>query len=115
MGALFKARDLSTEEFAEALVENYRQLPSLSKTVKRKRQNGADILEYRWTYQSNSGYNVELYENTLIVRGREVNLREYKSIMANDPNALGVAFGESLFNKYFCIDANTRKSNRAFD
>ena len=106
---------MSTEEFAEALVENYRQLPTLSKTVKRKRLNSADIREYRWTYQSTSGYNVELYENTIVVQGEEVDRAKYKLLMANDPNVLGVAFGESLFNKYFCIDANAKKSNHAFD
>ena len=114
MDELFKARNMSTEEFAKALVDNYQQIPSLNKSVKSKRENGADICEYRWTCNAR-GCNVELYENTLIVQGREINLREYKSIMANDPNALGVAFGESLFNKYLCIDGNTKKVSGAFD
>lgn len=114
MDEIFKARNLSTDEFAKALVDNYQQIPSLNKSVKSKRENGADICEYRWTCNAR-GCNVEVYENTLIVQGREINLREYKSTMANNPNALGVAFGESLFNKYFCIDGNTKKASGAFD
>ena len=114
MDEIFKARKLTTEEFATALVDNYQKLPSLSKKVNDKKQNGADIREYRWTYTT-SDYNVELYENTIIVEGREISLREYKAIMANDPNALGVAFGESLFDKYFCIDANAKKAGGTFD
>ena len=109
MQEIFKARDLSTEEFAKALLDNYPQIPSLSKTVKDKRENGVDIREYRWKYESTRGYNVDLYENTILVQGEEVNLAKYKSIMAGDPNALGVAIGESLFNKYLSIGANVKK------
>ena len=114
MDEIFKAKKMTTEEFATALVDNYQKLPSLSKKVNEKKQNGADIREYRWTCTT-SGYNVELYENTIIVEGREISLQEYKTIMANDPNAFGLAFGESLFYKYFCIGANARKSSGTFD
>jgi hypothetical protein len=114
MDDIFDARDLSTEEFSQALVHNYKQLPSLNNEVKIKRENGADIREYRWIYNTR-GYNVEVYENTIIVQGEEVNLAKYKSIMANDPNALGVAFGESMFRKYFCIEVNSESSSRRFD
>ena len=111
---IFNAKNLSTEEFVKALGDNYKQLPSFDEKVNNKRENGADICEYRWTCNTR-GCNVEVYENTLIVQGREINLREYKLIMANDPNALGVAVGESLFNKYFRIGVNARKSSAVFD
>ena len=114
MGELFKARDLSTAMFAKALIDNYQKIPSLRKTVSSKQMNRTTIREYQWTY-AGRGYTVELYENTLVIQGREINRREYKAIMANDPNVLGVAFGESLFDKYFCISANTQESKRGFD
>ncbi|MBR4637022.1 MAG: SEL1-like repeat protein [Bacteroidales bacterium] len=111
---IFKARKLSTEEFVTALADNYKSCPSLNKKVRDKRENDVDIREYRWTC-STRAYNIEVYENTLIVQGREINLYEYRTTMANDPNALGVAFGESLFDKYFCIEVNAKKSAGAFD
>ena len=86
----------------------------MEKTVKDKRENGADIREYRWRCVT-GGCNVELYENTVLVDDEEINLQKYKSIMANDPNAFGVAIGEGLFSKYFCIDVKAKKSNGSFD
>ena len=111
---IFKSGNLSTEEFAKALQDNYPKISSLEKTVRDKRENGADIREYRWRCVT-GGCNVELYENTIIVDDEEVDLRKYKSVMANDPNAFGVALGEGLFSKYFCIDVKAKKSNGSFD
>jgi TPR repeat protein len=111
---IFKSSDLSTEEFAKALQDNYPKIASLAKTVEDKRKNEADMREYRWRCIA-GGCNVELYENTVVVDGEEIDLRKYKSVMANDPNAFGVALGEGLFSKYFCIDVKAKKSNGSFD
>ena len=111
---IFKSSDLSTEEFAKAFQDNYPKISSLEKTVRDRRENNVDIREYRWRCVA-GGCNVELYENTIIVDDEEVDLRKYKSVMANDPNAFGVAIGEGLFSKYFCIDVKAKKSNGSFD
>lgn len=111
---IFKSGNLSTEEFAKALQDNYPKISSLEKTVRDRRENNVDIREYRWRCVA-GGCNVELYENTIIVDDEEVDFRKYKSVMANDPNAFGVAIGEGLFNKYFCIDVKAKKSNGSFD
>ena len=107
---IFKAASQTSEEFAEKLQENYPQIASLNKSVKDTQQDGANKREYRWTYRSELGYSVELYENAIIVRhdgeDKEIRINDYRRITANDPNAVGVGFGASQFNKYLSIRMN---------
>lgn len=108
---IFNAASQSSEEFAEKLQENYPQIASLNMSVKDTQQDGANKREYRWTYRSELGYSVELYENAIIVHhdgeDKEIRLNDYRRIMANDPNAVGVSFGASQFDKYLSIRMTT--------
>ena len=109
---IFKAASQTSEEFAEKLQEEYPQIATFDQSVKDKQEDGANKREYRWTYRSNLGYSVELYENAIIVRhdgeDKEIRINDYRRIMANDPNAVGVGFGASQFNKYLSIRMNAK-------
>ncbi len=107
---IFMAASQTSEEFAEKLQEEYPQIATFDQSVKDKQEDGANKREYRWTYRSELGYSVELYENAIIVHhdgeDKEIRINDYKRIMANDPNAVGVGFGASQFNKYLSIRMN---------
>lgn len=109
---IFKAASQTSEEFAEKLQEEYPQIATFDQSVKDKQEDGANKREYRWTYRSELGYSVELYENAIIVHhdgeDKEIRINDYRRIMANDPNAVGVGFGASQFNKYLSIRMNAK-------
>lgn len=109
---IFKAASQTSEEFAEKLQEEYPQIATFDQSVKDKQEDGANKREYRWTYRSELGYSVELYENAIIVRhdgeDKEIRINDYRRIMANDPNAVGVGFGASQFNKYLSVRMNVK-------
>lgn len=62
MNRFFNAGDLSVEEFAKALVNNYPDIPSMEPVVKREDPGRGLIQETTWTYKGPKGYQVELFE-----------------------------------------------------
>ena len=65
----FNAKDMSGEDLAKALVENYSELPSLQPDVKRMEfsDNGLFLIqqETTWTHKSPQGYRLDLFEREL--------------------------------------------------
>ena len=61
---LFNAGDLSSEEFAHALVEKYSGIPSLNLEVEKKDPGRGTIQECTWTYKCPKGYQVKLFERS---------------------------------------------------
>lgn len=62
----FNAKDMSGEDLAKALVENYSEIPSLQPDVKRMEfsDNGLFLIqqETTWTHKSPQGYRLDLFE-----------------------------------------------------
>ena len=62
----FNAKDMSGEDLAKALVENYSEIPSLQPDVKRMEfsDNGIVLIqqETTWTHKSPQGYRLDLFE-----------------------------------------------------
>ena len=61
---LFNAGDLSSEEFAHALVEKCSGIPSLNLEVEKKDPGRGTIQECTWTYKCPKGYQVKLFERS---------------------------------------------------
>ncbi len=64
MARLFNAGDLSSKEFAQALVNNYSEIPNLKSNVKKSEytDNGGYTQDNIWLYKDPRGFQVKLFE-----------------------------------------------------
>ena len=113
MARIFNAGDLSTDEFAEALVKNYQgDIPSLTTDVRTEAATDdllASMKTRTWIYKDPRGYQVKLLERDFYdVVGQKVNLRA--------DLALALALkADKTRDKYFTVFAIKPESEREFD
>ncbi len=116
MDRLFNAADLSGEEFAQSLVNNYSAIPSLKKEEKRERVQQFGYSETcKWIYKDPKGFQVDLYERVFIdAQGRRFSsLKKLNASNMMLATAL-VAAGKKP-SKCFYITAIQPESARKFD
>lgn len=117
MAQIFNAGDLSTKEFAQALVTNYPDIPSLEADVKisNEANDGSMRLEtYTWTYKDPRGFQVKLLDSAYYDHhGQRINLKGYGGMQ----NEAGVAARilASSEKRWFSITAIKPESARKFD
>ena len=113
MARIFNAGDLSSDEFAEALVKNYQgDIPSLTTDVRTEAATDdllASMKTRTWIYKDPRGYQVKLLERDFYdVVGQKVKLRE--------DLALALALkADKTRDKYFSFSAIKPESARKFD
>ena len=111
----FNAKNISGEDFAKALVENYSELPSLQPDVKRMEfsDNGIVLIqqETTWTHKSPQGYRLDLFE-----RAYHSNTGITQKQLLDDPQiALQLGLAGKLPTKRLTIVATQPESARKFD
>ena len=113
MARIFNAGDLSSDEFAEALVKNYQgDIPSLTTDVRTEAATDdllASMKTRTWIYKDPRGYQVKLLERDFYdVVGQKVKLRE--------DLALALALkADKTRDKFFTVFAIKPESARKFD
>ena len=117
MARIFNAGDLSTKEFAEALVKNYPDIPSLEADVKisNEANDGSMRLEtYTWTYKDPRGFQVKLLDSAYYdYHGQKVSMKALTK--ANNEVAIGAALLAGDEKRWFSITAIKPESARKFD
>ena len=113
MNRLFNAADLSCEEFAKSLVNNYSEIPSLVPDVKRENPGRGTIQTTTWTHKNPRGYQVELFERAYFnnngVKYNETMLKRDVEV------AMALSLVDKLPKKYFTVVAIQSESARKFD
>ena len=120
MDRFFNAEDISCEEFAHALVQNYSKIPSLDPHVKRDDLEKGSIQETTWIYKDPKGYQVKLFERVFLdVDGRKYDSKMIEKLSKNNPEvALGMAFlslADKRPEKFLVFSAIKPQSERKFD
>ena len=117
MARIFNAGDLSTKEFAQALVKNYSDIQSFEADVKisNEANDGSMRLEtYTWTYKDPRGFQVKLLDSAYYDHhGQKVGMKALTK--ANSEIAIGAAFLAGDEKKWFSITAIKPESARKFD
>ena len=99
----FSAKDMSGEDFAKALVENYSELPSLQPTVKREDPGRGLIQETTWSHRDPKGYQVNVFERAYY---NNDGIRYTQRMLENDAEVtLGLGLVGKLPTKYLTIVA----------
>lgn len=117
MARIFNAGDLSTKEFAQALVKNYSDIQSFEADVKisNEANDGSMRLEtYTWTYKDPRGFQVKLLDSAYYDHhGQKVGMKALTK--ANSEIAIGAAFLAGDEKRWFSITAIKPESARKFD
>lgn len=111
----FNAKDMSGEDLAKALVENYSEIPSLQPDVKRMEfsDNGIVLIqqETTWTHKSPQGYRLDLFE-----RAYHSNTGITQKQLLDDPQvALQLGLAGKLPTKRLTVVATQPESAGKFD
>ena len=113
MNRFFNAGDMSAEEFARALVNNYPDIPSLEPVVKREDPGRGLIQETTWTYKGPKGYQVELFERAYYNNN---GIRYTSKMLENDAEVmLALSLVGKLPDRKLTISAIKPDSERKFD
>ncbi len=113
MNRFFNAGDMSAEEFARALVNNYPDIPSLEPVVKREDPGRGLIQETTWTYKGPKGYQVELFERAYYNNN---GIRYTSKMLENDAEVLlALSLVGKLPDRKLTISAIKPDSEREFD
>lgn len=113
MNRLFNSGDLSGEEFAQSLVDNYPRIPSLEPEVKREDPGRGIIDETTWTYKDPNGYQVKLFERVYF---NNDGVKYTQGMLERDAEvALGLSLADKLPTRYFTVFAIKPESARKFD
>ena len=113
MNRLFNSGDLSGEEFAQSLVDNYPRIPSLEPEVKREDPGRGMIEETTWTYKDSNGYQVKLFERVYF---NNDGVKYTQRMLERDAEvALGLSLVDKLPTRYFAVFAIKPESARKFD
>ena len=113
MNRLFNAGDLSTEEFAQSLVNNYSEIPSLEPKVQRENPGRGTIKSTTWIYKDPKGYQVKLFERAYY-NNDGVKYNE-KMLESDAEVAMALSLVGKLPTRYFTIFAIKPESARKFD
>lgn len=117
MARIFNAGDLSTKEFAQALVTNYPDISSLEADVKisNETSDGSMRLEtYTWTYKDPRGFQVKLLDSAYYNHhGQRVGMKALSK--ANNEIGIGASFLAGQEKRWFSITAIKPESARKFD
>ena len=113
MTRLFNAGDLSTEEFAQALVNKYSGIPSLEPKVQRENPGRGTIQSTTWIHKDPNGYQVKLFERVYFNNN---GVKYNKRMLENDAEvAMALSLVSKLPTRYFTIFAIKPESARKFD
>ena len=113
MNRLFNSGDLSGEEFAQSLVDNYPNIPSLEPEIKREDPGRGMIQETTWTYKDPKGYQVKLFERVYF---NNDGVKYTQKMLERDAEvALGLSLADKLPTRYFTVFAIKPESARKFD
>ena len=117
MARIFNAGDLSTKEFAQALVKNYPDIPSLEADVKISNEASDGLMRlktYTWTYKDPRGFQVKILDSAYYDHhGQKIGMKAMSK--ANSEIAIGAAFLAGDEKKWFSITAIKPESARKFD
>lgn len=109
----FNAGDLSTEEFAQALVKHYPDIPSLEPVVNLEDPGRGLIKETTWTYKGPKGYKVELFDCAYYNKD---GIRYTSKMLENDAEVmLALSLVGKLPDRKLTISAIKPDSERKFD
>ena len=113
MARIFNAGDLSSEEFAHALVEKYSGIPSLNLEVEKKDPGRGTIQECTWTYKCPKGYQVKLFERSYF---NNDGVKYNSKMLERDVDvALALSLSQMLPKKHLSITATKPESALKFD
>jgi hypothetical protein len=120
MARLFNAGDLSSEKFAQALVDKYPGISSLEPSVQRlnpwKEPGRGYIQETTWIHNNPKGYQVKLYECAYIDSIRGKKFTSDKKLFDTDMQlSLALSQTKKRFRKYLSISVSKSDSARKFD
>ena len=113
LNRFFSAKDMSGEDLAKALVENYSELPSLQPTVKREDPGRGLIQETTWSHRDPKGYQVNVFERAYY---NNDGIRYTQRMLENDAEVtLGLGLVGKLPTKHLTIVATQPESAKKFD
>ena len=113
MARLFNAGDLSTEEFAQALVNKYSGIPGLKSKIQRENPGRGTIQSTTWIYKDPRGYQVKLFERAYFNNN---GVKYNKRMLENDVEvAMALSLVDKLPTRYFTFFAIKPESARKFD
>ena len=113
MARLFNAGDLSGEEFAQSLVDNYSEIPSLESNVKREDLGRGFIQTTTWFYKDPRGFQVKLFDRAYLNNNGQ---RYTARMIENDPEVLmALSLVDKMPKKYLSLTAIKPESERKFD
>ena len=113
MNRLFNAGDLSVEEFAQSIVNNYSEIPSLEPEEKREDPGRGLIKETTWIHKDPRGFQVKIYERAYY---NNDGVKYNSTMLRNDPEVnLALSLAGKFPTKYFTIFAIKPESARKFD
>ena len=117
MARIFNAGDLSSEEFAQAIVKNYPDIPSLEADVKIDSERSTDEMTFRnytWTYKDPRGFKVKILDGGFYDGyGQRINMKRYGKMQNETGIAASVLASHEA--KWFAIMAIKPESARQFD
>ena len=117
MARIFNAGDLSTEEFAQALLKNYSDIPSFDADVKIGVESNDGLMRlktYTWTYKDPRGFQVKLLDSAYYDHhGQKISMRALTK--ANNEVAIGATLLAGDEKRWFAITAIKPESARKFD
>ena len=120
MAKLFNAEDLSSEEFAQVLVNKYPGISSFEPSVQKldpwKEPGRGYIQETTWIHKNPKGYQVKLYECAYIdsIRGKKFTSGE-KLFDTDMQLSLALTQTGKRFRKFLAISTSKSDSERKFD
>lgn len=117
MSRIFNAGDLSTEEFAQALLKNYSDIPSFEADVKisNEAEDGSMRLKtYTWIYKDPRGFQVKLLDSAYYDHhGQRINMKAYSNMQSE--TGIGARILAKDEKRWFDILAIKPESARKFD
>ena len=113
MARLFNAGDLSGKEFAQSLVDNYSEIPSLESNVKTEDPGRGFIQTTTWFYKDPRGFQVKLFDRAYLNNNGQ---RYTARMIENDPEVLmALSLVDKMPKKYLSLTAIKPESERKFD
>ena len=117
MARIFNAGDLSTEEFAQALLKNYSDIPNFEADVKISNESNDGSMRlktYTWTYKDPRGFQVKLLDSAYYDHnGQKISMKALTK--ANNEVAIGATLLAGDEKRWFAITAIKPESARKFD
>jgi len=113
MARFFNAGDLSSKEFAQSLVDNYAEIPSLESKVQREDPGRGFIQTTTWVHKDPRGFQVKLFDRAYFNNNGQ---RYTARMIENDPEVnLALSLVDKSPKRYLSITAVKPDSERKFD